>query len=220
MNTEVIVTSDGSHTLYVPHLQEHYHSVNGALQESDHVFVNMGLQAVRQSEIRVFEVGFGTGLNALLTALYALQQGQKVFYQAVERYPVIPEKLNELNYTHLLPPESKSLFKVIHQAAWGREEAVNEMFTLHKIQTDFTSHLFSESDAFNLVYFDAFAPDKQPEMWDEVLFKKLYDAMAIGGILVTYCAKGEIRRRLQRCGFSVERLPGPPGKREMLRALK
>ncbi len=218
MKSEIIITSDGSHTLYVPHLQEHYHSTNGALQESEHVFIRMGLQAIRQQEIHIFEVGFGTGLNALLTALYASQQGKKVFYQAIERYPIASEKLSELNYTQMLSSESASVFEALHQADWDREVVVNDNFTVCKIQADLTSYSFDEDKKFQLVYFDAFAPDKQPEMWSEPLLLRLYEAMAPGGILVTYCAKGEIRRRLQRCGFSVERLPGPPGKREMLRA--
>jgi len=211
---ELKVSADGSHTLYVPELEEHYHSVNGAINESMHVFIEPNLQYCPLPQISVLEIGFGTGLNALLTAIH---QGEKtVFYHSLEKYPIEESLAKQLNYCH--DAEEQQLFEKMHQAEWQKESCINQQFTLLKDETDLLSATFNRK--YDLVYFDAFAPEKQPEMWSPDIFQKIYDAMNEGGILTTYCAKGVVRRTMQACGFTVERLPGPKGKREMLRAVK
>ena len=211
---ELKVSADGSHTLYVPELEEHYHSVNGAINESMHVFIEPNLQYCTLPQISVLEIGFGTGLNALLTAIH---QGKKsVFYHSLEKYPIEISLAQQLNYCQ--STEEQQLFEKMHQAEWQKESSINQQFTLLKDETDLLSVSFNRM--YDLVYFDAFAPEKQPEMWSSDIFQKIYDAMNEGGILTTYCAKGVVRRTMQACGFTVERLPGPKGKREMLRAVK
>ena len=204
-------TADGSHTLFLPEINEHYHSINGAIQESKHVYIEAGFKQCRKSEIHVLEMGFGTGLNALLTALEAEKQKIKVLYTGLEKFPLPQEMISQLNYSKLNQP----LFQAIHQTEWGKSETINPHFYLEKIQTDFRD--FDFPNKYDVIYYDAFAPDKQPEVWSQALFDKIFSAMNPRGILTTYCAKGNIRRIMQHAGFSVERIPGPPGKREMLR---
>ena len=200
-------------------MQESYHSLNGAVQESMHVFIESGLKRVIKTHIRVLEIGFGTGLNALLTWQNSVTHKQAVSYDTLEAFPVSPDLLSDLKYTISPSDLPNDAFEQIHLAPWGVAfELEPNCFILKKIQTDFTTYQFE--NRYDLMYMDAFAPDKQSEMWDECQLAKLYGAMEDWGILVTYCAKGEIRRRLQRVGFHVERIPGPPGKREMLRAQK
>lgn len=215
---ELQETADGSHTLFIPQMDEHYHSVNGAVQESRHVFIEAGLHHQDKKDITVFEIGFGTGLNAFLTLLDAEDKNCKIDYYSVELYPLEPEIVQALNYGELICPEKKDLFYALHAAAWDKTEYITDYFTLHKIHGDNNNCLLP--DDIDLVYFDAFAPDKQPEMWNQEIFDKLYAHMSEGGILTTYCAKGVVRRVMQKAGYSVERIPGPPGKREMLRAIK
>ena len=211
---ELKVTDDGSHTLYVPELDEHYHSTNGAINESIHVFIEPNLQFCGKQNVSILEIGFGTGLNAFLTALY---QGDKtIHYHTLEKYPITESLTSQLNYTD--NNDEKALFQSMHQLSWQKESELKDGFTLLKDETDLTTAAFNLD--YDLVYFDAFAPEKQPEMWSEEIFQKIYKAMNDGGILTTYCAKGVVRRRMQACGFFVERLPGPKGKREMLRATK
>jgi len=211
-------TADGSHTLLLPEMNEHYHSVNGAVQESIHVYLEAGFNQCRKSEIRVLEMGFGTGLNALLTAIAAEHQKIKVVYTGLEKFPLPQEIINRLNYSEIPAIKgstSNLLFQSIHQVNWGKLVSINPYFMLEKIQTDFRE--FNFPDKYDVVYYDAFAPDKQPEVWSQELFDNIFSAMNQGGIITTYCAKGISRRMLQQAGFSVERIPGPPGKREMLR---
>lgn len=215
---ELQETADGSHTLFIPEMDEHYHSINGAVQESRHVFIEAGLHHQEKRDIIVFEVGFGTGLNAFLTLLDAGGMSRKVDYYSVELYPLEPELVQVLNYGEVICPEKKDLFYALHAAAWNETVSITDYFTLHKIQADNNSCELPEN--IDLVYFDAFAPDKQPEMWSQEIFDKLYAHTSEGGILTTYCAKGVVRRMMQKAGYSVERIPGPPGKREMLRAIK
>lgn len=223
---QVCVTEDGSHTLFVESLNEHYHSTHGAIRESMHVFIQSGLEWYGQtsSPIHIVEVGFGTGLNALLTACYCHKQRIKVHYTSIEKYPLPPDVFKTLNYTHITQDEKSNseLFNQLHEVEWNRVHQLSPSFTFHKLHTDVRSVRWEQlqPSSFQLVFFDAFAPDKQPELWTEDIFKEIYQHMSIGGALTTYCAKGEVRRRLQRAGFLVERLPGPPGKREMLRACK
>lgn len=217
---QVEITADGSHTLFIPEMDEHYHSVNGAIQESHHVFIHSGLHAVSKTEVRVLEIGFGTGLNALLTWKDAECSGRysHIDYYAVELYPLDAILAASLNYGGLAWREEAGRFNRLHDAGWDCPVSLSDRFTLHKIKGD--ARLCGFPRGINLVYFDAFAPGKQAGMWELPLFERLYDAMEEGGILVTYCAKGEVRRRMQSAGFNMQRLPGPPGKRHMLRGSK
>lgn len=218
-NLNIETTADGSVTLYRDDLDEHYHSVKGALAESLHVYINLGWRKFADSHpcVRVFEVGFGTGLNAALTARAALDTDIMTDYYAVELYPIANE-LTEI-LTAQQSAEYVTVFKQVNDAAWNISVEINPYFTLHKMTADLLTMQLPES--IDVVYFDAFAPEKQPEMWDEAVFRAIYIAMSPGGILTTYCAKGAIRRLLQQVGFRTERLPGPPqGKREVLCATK
>lgn len=212
-------TADGSNTLFVPELNEHYHSVKGALTESEHIFINMGLKHSAVSAPHVLEIGFGTGLNAFLTQLEAERSKRSIRFTTLERYPLAESVVRSLNYPEHIAPEHAASYYALHQAEWNIPVAISPHFTLCKIETDFTTYHFE--DNYDVIYFDAFAPEKQPEMWSQPLFETLFRQTNRGGVLTTYCAKGVVRRMLQSAGFTVERLPGPPGgKREILRAVK
>jgi len=218
---EIKATADGSSTLFVPELNEHYHSVHGALQESKHVFIEAGLRPLLQQnlpEIKIFEVGFGTGLNAILTFAEAEAASVPVLYDTIEAFP-LPEHITAaLNLRSLLQNDSLSAaFTQMHAAPWNKETTLSQYFRLNKRHDTLQGAILPPSE-YNLIYFDAFAPEKQPELWTEVIFGKIFAAMQPEGILVTYCAKGIIKRMLRATGFMVETIPGPPGKREMIRA--
>lgn len=219
-------TDDGSATLFVPELDEHYHSTKGARTESQHIFIDMGLKASTATSPRVLEIGFGTGLNAWLTLKEAESSCREVHYTGLELYPLAWEMVEQLGYIPSSEQQhAAELFKQLHTAPWEKEIQLTPHFTLLKQETD-ANLLKAETDinklsSFDVIYFDAFAPEKQPEMWSQELFNRLYVLLNKDGILTTYCAKGIIRRMLQAAGFTVERLPGPPGgKREILRARK
>ncbi|MCU0361756.1 MAG: tRNA (5-methylaminomethyl-2-thiouridine)(34)-methyltransferase MnmD [Bacteroidales bacterium] len=216
--TEIIRTSDGSDTIYVPQLNEHYHSVHGAIQESEHIFIGYGLQCCASDPVRILEIGMGTGLNALLTAIRANASGQKIHYTTIEKYPISPETAKLLNYPSITGEGSEAIFKAIHSCAWEEFSDITRLMKLKKIRADFTS-LALEGE-YDLFYFDAFGPDKQPEMWTSEVFEKISAVSAPGSILVTYSAKGEVKRKLRSSGFEVTMLPGPPGKREIIRAVR
>lgn len=212
-------TADGSFTLYVPELDEHYHSVKGALTESQHIFIDMGLKHSQATNPYILEIGLGTGLNCFLTYLTSKETGQAIHYTGIERFPLSEEVIDQLDYATLIGKGEKEIYQAIHQAAWNKEVLLSPHFSLHKIEGDFTQYSFLGK--YDLIYFDAFAPEKQPEMWEQPLFDMLYELLNPGGILTTYCAKGVVRRMLQAAGFTIERLAGPPGgKREILRATK
>ena len=274
---EIEPTNDGSPTLFVPELNEHYHSTKGAVTESQHIFIHMGLEQTTAIKPRVLEIGFGTGLNAFLTLLAAEKLKRDIHYTSIELYPLKEELVRQLGYPEQIAPDRADDFYALHRAEWNkevtlnlhaatqpknnrpdsqvenatlqsvnptsslvqgceqlnnrpqrncRETAVSEAgtsdaprFTLYKIEGDFTRYALNGT--YDVVYFDAFAPEKQPEMWEQALFDKLFDLLNPAGILTTYCSKGVVRRMLQASGFKVERLPGPPnGKREILRATK
>jgi len=217
MNSELIITEDGSHTLFVPAIDECYHSSHGAIQESKHIFIEAGLKQCEKSEIRVLEIGFGTGLNAFLTLIEAERSGKQIQYISLEKYPVDIEKALQLNYPEELSPENRNRFELMHASRWNKEIQISPNFTLEKIETDFTRYDFREK--YDVIYFDAFSPEKQPEMWSQERFDKIFEHCNTGAILTTYCAKGVVRRAMQAAGFKVERLPGPPGKREILRGI-
>jgi len=219
MRSEIKITDDGSSTLYVPEINEHYHSTYGAVQESMHVFIKMGLREIKKDKIRIFELGFGTGLNALLSFLM-LKDLKSIEYYGLELFPLDWQVIEKLNFDKYLDltKNQKNIFKKMHDSSWEKKVQLSPDFMVKKIKADITDYDFQSS--FDLFYFDAFAPKIQPELWKEKIFRKLYHAMNNNGILVTYCAKGEVRRNLQNAGFITERLPGPPGKREILRAVK
>jgi len=218
---EIIETGDGSHTLKLAGEKITFHSDRGAIQESQHVFIKTGLEHfMRKSEqdrpVAVFEVGFGTGLNALLTAMAATRNHIEVIYYTIDRYPLPAEIYNKLNYPVLL--QEPALYESVMQADWEMLLPVTPFFSLQKINDDLGSYTFNRQ--FDIIYFDAFAPDDQEEMWTEVIYRKIYKALNPGGVLVTYCSKSNVRRALIQAGFLVEKLPGPPGKREIIRANK
>jgi tRNA U34 5-methylaminomethyl-2-thiouridine-forming methyltransferase MnmC len=217
---QLIITSDGSHTLYLPEMDEQYHSVNGAITESEYVYINMGFNYFPGKNPKVFEVGFGTGLNCLLTALQAEKSKRPTNYISIEKYPLEKYIIEELNYGNLISLEAKDIFNKIHNCKWNEFVPVSEYFNLYKIKGDLIDIDLNPFENCNVVYFDAFAPDKQPEIWTPEIFRKVYNIISPGGLLVTYSAKGEVRRQMAACGLEMERLPGPPGKNEMLRAIK
>jgi tRNA U34 5-methylaminomethyl-2-thiouridine-forming methyltransferase MnmC len=219
LQRQIVITGDGSHTLYIPDLGEHYHSIHGAIQESEHVFIQTGLALLKEKKtIRILEIGYGTGLNALLTLKYAAKNYLSIEYTTIEKYPLQPNEYNLLNYGRVLGNEWEKPFLTLHECPWELKNEITPHFKLTKLTVDLVSIDFE--DCFDLIFFDAFGPDIQPDLWTEPVFQTMYQAINIGGILVTYSAKGQVRRNLIASGFYVERLAGPPGKREMLRATK
>lgn len=220
MNIELVLTADGSHTLFLPEMNEQYHSMNGAITESMHVYIENGFLRTGSQNSVVFEVGFGTGLNALLTAIHAEKIKKHTLYFSIEKYPLDNLLVSKLNYGQIISEEAQILFEKIHYCKWNKEIQINPYFTIHKIHDDLKTYLFEEIPPFNVIYYDAFGPDKQPDMWTPDILGKLANNTAIGGIIVTYSAKGEVRRQFINTGFMMERLPGPPGKKQMLRGIK
>lgn len=215
---EIITTSDGSHTLRNNLLGETYHSVHGAIQESMHVFIKNGLAFFRHQhpavEVSILEVGFGTGLNALVALQYALKCKVNIRYTTLEPFPLNEKVWSKLNYGD----EDRGSFDAIHRASWEREVAISPVFTLHKMMASLDSAELAGS--YDIVFFDAFAPSVQPGMWTFDSLKKAVDRMNLPGVFVTYSAKGQVKRDLRTLGLSVETLPGPPGKLQMIRACR
>ncbi len=220
MKIELKKTMDGSHTLYLVEADEHYHSTYGAVQESQHVFIQEGFERCHGREINVLEIGFGTGLNCYLTLLASIKSDQIVRYYAVEKFPLPAEIWNKLNYSTFSADGHSNRFAILHNAEWNCYTEIYPKFSLHKMEADILQTNIFDLPSVDLVFFDAFSPEKQPELWSRSVFEPIYSIMKEGSILVTYCAKGYVRRMLQSIGFQVERIPGPPGKREMLRAEK
>jgi len=218
METKLIITDDGSHTLYVPGMNEHYHSRFGAMTESRHIFINAGLATLPPGDTAILEVGFGTGLNALLTAIYAGDEKIRVSYTTLEKEPLEASIITSLNCGTLAGKGGEELFMAIHEAPWNRSCAITEWFTIEKRLTDLITEELS--GLYDLVYFDAFGPDKQPAMWNENVMRKIAAVTHPGSLFVTYSAKGDLKRMLRMLGFDVTILPGPPGKRVITRALK
>ena len=220
MKTEIKITNDGSHTLFVPALNEHYHSIHGAVQEAIHVYINAGLHHCKKDEIHVLEIGFGTGLNAFLTLCDSIKNEKKAVYTSLELYPISVADAQKLNYASQICPDSEHLFLQLHEAEWEKRIDITPHFSLLKLHRDITnSDALDFHTKFDVVYFDAFAPEKQPEMWTQEVFENILSVCNLGAALTTYCAKGVVRRTMRSAGFMVEKLAGPPGKREMLRAI-
>jgi len=219
---QLIMTGDGSHSLKNEKLNETYHSTHGAIQESMHVFVKKGLEYwttyFKEAPV-VLEIGFGTGLNALLTLEFAESHAQPVCYETLETYPLCLQLAEKLNFaSQMQRPDLAPFFKKLHEADWNKESQLTPHFTFLKRELSVQDYVPARQ--FNLIYFDAFAPSKQPEMWTLEVIKKMADLLVEGGILVTYCAQGQFKRNLKEAGFEVESLPGPPFKKEMVRAVK
>lgn len=218
MKREIIITNDGSTSIYIPEMDETYHSVHGAIQEAKHVFINNGLELFFKPELNVFEVGFGTGLNAFLSAQFSEEKGVVINYNSIEAFPVDIELVNKLNYNSLIKYKI-DIFNSIQSADWEVESAISKTFKLKKIEAKIQDFEM-ENNHFDVVFFDAFGPRAQSEMWAVDILQKMYDCLISNGKLVTYCAQGQFKRNLKSIGFIVENLPGPPGKREMTVATK
>ncbi|AUC80676.1 tRNA (5-methylaminomethyl-2-thiouridine)(34)-methyltransferase MnmD [Lacinutrix sp. Bg11-31] len=223
MERKIIITDDGSTTIHIPEWNEQYHSTHGAIQEAKHVYLEHGLAYfcasegyMKQSQISILEIGFGTGLNAFLTAIKAKELNLNCNYVGVEGFPISKEELKALNYSEVLKHENT--FNAIHDSEWESSFTISENFNLKKQQKQFSG--ITDKNKFDIVYFDAFGPRVQPELWTEAIFKSMYEAMKPNGVLVTYCAQGHARRAMISVGFTVEKVKGPPGKRHMLRAVK
>lgn len=222
MKREKLVTADGSHTVRIEEMNVTYHSTHGAVQESMHVFIDAGLReaATEERNIHIFEMGFGTGLNALLTIAYAADNNLRINYEAVEAFPLVEMEPAEFNYTDQMNRKDLTpIFEALHRSEWNTPNTITANFQLTKHQCKL-ENLPAPQQPFDLVYYDAFAPGAQPELWTETVFRQLADMMNTDGVLVTYCSKGDVRRAMIAAGFIVEKIPGPPGKREMLRAFK
>ena len=219
MKREIIQTADGSTTIHLPEWNESYHSKNGAIQEAYHVFIKSGFSLFQSKPISILEIGFGTGLNAFITYLESKKGNQTIEYVGVEAHPVILEEVLQMNYIAELAAENElSIFEEMHSCSWGNINMISPTFSLTK-RKQFFEDIDDESQ-FDLIYFDAFGFRVQPELWSLVIFRKMYRALKLGGILVTYACRSSIKNAMLDAGFTIEKLPGAPGKREMLRATK
>lgn len=215
LKREIKLTKDGSHTLYVPALNETYHSIHGAVQEAQHVYIKKGfLNLTHSQNIDILEIGFGTGLNCLLTWMECEKNNSKCHYTSIEKYPLSGQEVHGLNYQFILQEDKK--YNAIHSAPWGEALKLSNNFSLLKREMDLTKD--DLQGKFDVIYFDAFAPDKQPEMWTKEVFLKVKSCMKPSALLVTYCCKGSVKRTLVEVGFKIKKTDGPPGKREMLLA--
>lgn len=228
MQRKIITTADGSKTIQIEDWDEQYHSIHGAIQEANHVYLKHGLlfyfnsyvseQSKKPLSINILEIGFGTGLNAFLTLIKAESLKQQINYVGVEAYPISNEEIEQLNYAELVEDNYKAQFNQLHDIAWESKQSITSNFHLEKQQKFFND--IKAKHQFDIIYFDAFGARVQPDLWTEDIFLLMFNALRDNGVLVTYSAKGSVRRAMQAVGFTVERLPGPPGKREMLRARK
>ena len=218
MERRLMITEDGSHTVFVEGLEEPYHSTHGALQESMHVFIRQGFFRVQWTSVRILELGFGTGLNALLTLVKGISSNKDIYYHSVEKYPLLEHEYNMLNYEKFLDREVEGTLQKLHNCPWGEAIKISDRFTLFKEESDFRT--MNIPPDINLIYLDAFSPDKQAELWTQKVIGSIAEQSVPGAVLVTYSSKGLVRRTLTSCGFHVEKVEGPPGKREMVRATK
>lgn len=219
MKREIIITSDGSTSIHLPEWEESYHSKHGAIQEAQHVFIKNGLSLCKGQSVSVLEIGFGTGLNAFITFLESIKNNQNIDYVGVEGFPISPEEVIQMNYVNQLNSnEFDAEFKKMHQSDWEENVTISEHFRLTKRKQLF--HEINDKNQFDIIYFDAFGYRVQPELWSVEIFTKMFQALKEGGILVTYACRGPIKNAMKEAGFKIEKLAGPPGKREMLRGWK
>ncbi len=216
--SKIVKTADGSYTLFSSEFNEHYHSTYGALNESMHVYIKNGLKYCKKNTLNIFELGFGTGLNAILTYIESIKSNLTIRYNAIELYPVKPEIISKLDYNKLFLKDELSVFFKMHNSPWDTDIELSKNFILKKIEIAFEELIFNEK--YDLIYFDAFAPDTQPNLWSKENFLKLFNSLNPNGILTTYSSKGIVKRNLRDAGFIVSRLPGPNGKRHVIRAKK
>lgn len=220
MKQEVVSTNDGTNTIHLPDLNENYHSGHGALQEAEHVFIQNGLNQFRgRNVVRVFEMGFGTGLNAILTYRWSCENSIKCFYAGIEAFPVNSSLISALNYKAFLNADESGVYNRMHTIEWGSNIHISDEFDFFKIQMKIEEHDMG-SEQFDIIFFDAFGPRVNPELWSASIMNKMFEALSNDGMLVTYCAQGQFKRNLKSAGFEVIALPGPPGKREMTIGLK
>lgn len=219
MKREIVQTKDGSTTIYLPEWEENYHSKHGAIQEAKHVFIKNGFLQIAADEVSILEIGFGTGLNTFITFLESEISDKKINYTGVEAYPVSISEIAQMNYvSELQAAEYEAEFQRLHSSDWNINVKISNHFCLTKRQQFFDA--IDDVEAFDLIYFDAFGYRVQPELWSTEIFQKMYNALKPGGILVTYAARGVVKRSMIEVGFAVEKLEGPPGKREMFRATR
>ena len=219
MKREIIQTADGSTTIHLPEWNESYHSKNGAIQEAYHVFIKSGFSLFQRKPISILEIGFGTGLNTFITYLEAKKENQTIEYVGVEAHPVILEEVLQMNYVSELAAEKEiSIFETMHSCPWENNTMISPTFSLTKRKQFFED--VDDENKFDLIYFDAFGFRVQPELWSLEIFKKMYKALKLKGVLVTYACRTSIKNAMIEAGFTIEKLPGAPGKREMLRAKK
>lgn len=219
MKTEIIGTNDGSYTLRNEYFGETYHSINGAVSESMHIFINLGLRNFRNSEIKILEIGYGTGLNAMLTYIENMQLGNKINYHSIEKFPISEADFIEYatNTTEIANKIDLDTLRKFGNG-WNEETKISNNFSLYKQVVDFNQ--FAPCDKYNLIYFDAFSPETQPEMWSEENLGKITAKLVPDGIFVTYCSKGIVKQALRNLGLTVKRMPGPAGKRHVIQAIK
>lgn len=219
MKREILTTNDGSTTIHLPDWDESYHSKHGAIQEAYHVFIKNGLSLFNGKSVSILEIGFGTGLNAFITYLEGKKANQPIDYVGIEAYPVLSDEALQMNYvSELNAAEESEIFSKMHYVSWEERHSISTHFSLTKRKQFFQD--ISDENSFDLIYFDAFGFRVQPELWSLEIFQKMYKALKTNGVLVTYACRGSIKRAMLECGFKVEKLPGAPGKREMLRATK
>ncbi|QSE97896.1 tRNA (5-methylaminomethyl-2-thiouridine)(34)-methyltransferase MnmD [Fulvivirga lutea] len=222
---KIITTEDGSHSLYNKELNETYHSFHGALQESRHVFIENGLrfwhsENSQVKKVKIFELGFGTGLNALLSLEYGIKNNIEIEFMSIEAYPLDKEQYEILNYSNLVADGSLTdFFNDMHEIPWNSQVPIHEKFLLEKIH-DKIELIDLRNQKFDIVFYDAFAPSKQPQLWEIPQIEKVVNSLKKGGVFVTYCAQGQLKRNLKSLGLEVNTLPGPPGKKEMVMAIK
>ena len=217
MERIIVPTKDKSKTIYVPELNEHYHSTFGAIQESLHVYIEAGMNFTKKNPLTIFEVGFGTGLNAYLSLLNAQQRQINTAYYSIDNFPLEMSLISKLNYPELMG-QYYEVYNNMHKCKWDQWNTLTSHFKLMKIQSDINDFICNFS--YDVVYFDAFGPEVQPEMWEEKIFKKIAGALNPKGIITTYSAKGTVKRILENLGMKIETIQGPEGKREMIRAIK
>lgn len=218
MKRSIITTNDGSTTIHLADWDETYHSKHGAILEAYHVFIKNGLTLFKNQSVSILEVGFGTGLNCFITYLEAFKNDHIIDYTGVEAYPVDLSEAIQMNYPEQIEASKKNIFKTLHESTWNKKNCISPNFTFTKRKQFFQE--INDIDAYNLIYFDAFGYRVQPELWSEVIFTAMYKALKTNGVLVTYACRTSIKKAMLSAGFYVEKLPGAPGKREMLRAIK